>query len=497
MSKTRVPKYWSLFARQASKNKTLIIVGAFTSTAMFVRFYGLTTQSYWIDELASIDAANPERSVNEVLSRTFENDVTPPLFNLLLWCFVRIFGFNEASGRALPAIFGTLLIPAVYYLGKQVSGRAVGIYASAILIFNVYSIAYSQEVRSYSLYLFAATLSFAFFLRLLRWGEPRVFVVYLGSTIAMIYSHYYGLLLLFSQFLVYLGWLSHRSSPERKYVAYGMSTALAVMIALILMYPAVLADLGKKEFWIDRSGAEVVVESIYDYFGNSSMYVSVISTFAAIGLARLGYDSWNARRWDSFSLVSSSIVTSYTVPIVLGMIWIPVILPRYTSFVLVLIALLAANGIIGLRSRVLRGLALVVCVGLSAYNLVYEREYFEKIDKEQYRELLLFVAKHSNRHPIVAVKDAEYYKTYSRMLGLAIDIEDIESLEFRMAVGQGYRCFWMIDAHRKLMATEFLQRHEYRVLESHEFYKSLAILVGERGIPRQECDARSRDTKNA
>lgn len=135
--------------------KDFLIVAVITLIAAALRFYQLTFNSLWTDEAWTMYLINqPFFAIPRI-------DVHPPLFYWLEVGVVKIISTSEFSLRLLPAIFGTMTVPAVYYLGKTVMNWKAGLIASILVMISPVMIHHSQDARCYSLaiLLFIVTLT--------------------------------------------------------------------------------------------------------------------------------------------------------------------------------------------------------------------------------------------------------------------------------------------------------------------------------------------------
>ncbi|MBF0310281.1 MAG: glycosyltransferase family 39 protein [Magnetococcales bacterium] len=181
--------------------------------ALVLRLHGLTFQSHWNDELQSAVLGDPEIPLNLVVRRTLL-DVHPPLYQVVLRAWYRTFGYTEFVGRALSVLFGVCGVGALYFLGREVAGRRVGLSAALLGALNVFLIAYSQETRSYALLFLLSSLSWLFFIRLLKDPLWKRTPGYLLSTMALLYTHYFGLFVVMAQGIAFLGHL--RVVPQQR-----------------------------------------------------------------------------------------------------------------------------------------------------------------------------------------------------------------------------------------------------------------------------------------
>ena len=109
-----------------------------------LRAWRLGAQPLWADEGFSWVWAHLPQSAIWGDAAPFETH--PPLFYSLqrLWL---TFGDSEAAMRSLPALFGILTVPLVFWLGRLVGGTRVGLVAALLAATSPPLVAYSQEAR--------------------------------------------------------------------------------------------------------------------------------------------------------------------------------------------------------------------------------------------------------------------------------------------------------------------------------------------------------------
>jgi 4-amino-4-deoxy-L-arabinose transferase-like glycosyltransferase len=97
------------------------------------------------------------------LAREFSMSITrPPLYPVLTGLLYPLFGDPEPGGRVVSLLFGTLLIPAVFYLGRLVFGEKTGLYTAFLAAFHPYLVRYSGEVLTEAVFHFMTTLAVFF-----------------------------------------------------------------------------------------------------------------------------------------------------------------------------------------------------------------------------------------------------------------------------------------------------------------------------------------------
>ena len=163
---------------------SLIIVLLF---GFFLRNFDLTGESIWLDEEFSLEMAR--LSLAQTLSTTINDN--PPLFNLTLHFWLRLFGETEFSIRFLSVVFGVLGMVMIYKLGHLMFNKEVGIVSAIILGVSVFHIFYSQEARMYILMALLTLFSFYFLIKLQKQNNLSVTVAYILSSCLLMYTHLY------------------------------------------------------------------------------------------------------------------------------------------------------------------------------------------------------------------------------------------------------------------------------------------------------------------
>ncbi len=157
----------------------------------------------WLDEAISIHQAR--LSLHDLFSNLYYGDRHPPLHHLALWLTIRAFGDGEFAVRLPSLIAGTLVIPALYELGRELYDRRTGLIAAAFAAVSPLLVWYSQEVRMYAFVTLFGLLALLTQLRVMRNGTMLNWAAYILATAALLWSHYFGLLLIGVQQLIFVG----------------------------------------------------------------------------------------------------------------------------------------------------------------------------------------------------------------------------------------------------------------------------------------------------
>lgn len=127
----------------------------------------------------------------------------PPLFEILLHYWIKIFGISPFSVRFLPMIFSAFTAVVIYRIGLRYFKFPVAVCAALLFTLSNYHLALSHETRSYSLFCLLSALSLLYFFHIqYRKQEKIKYIVMLGIINALlIYTHFFGFFILFIQLL--------------------------------------------------------------------------------------------------------------------------------------------------------------------------------------------------------------------------------------------------------------------------------------------------------
>ncbi len=182
-----------------SRKTQIILVSSTLILAAFLRFFGLTYQSLWNDELSSWRRSHYD-SLQEVINLGVKPDVHPPGYQILLYFVERYFGDSAFQLRFPSALAGVLAVYLIYLLGLRLYSEKEALIAAsltAVLWFPVY---YSQEARAYSLLMLFSIWSSLFWVKFMQ-NPPfkNNFMTtsgYVLTSLAAMYVHYYGFLVI-------------------------------------------------------------------------------------------------------------------------------------------------------------------------------------------------------------------------------------------------------------------------------------------------------------
>jgi mannosyltransferase len=169
---------------------------------LIIRSIYLLSQDISYDEPLSIYYA--QFRPNE-LTAYLKNHFNPPLFELILHYWIKLFGISPLSVRILPMLFASLAPVALFLTGKKYFGSRIGIASSLFLSCSTMLMYYSHDCRTYSLFILLSILSVnAFFEAFVRPGNNKVrYTIFIFISSLLIYSHYFGIILLLIEIIYF------------------------------------------------------------------------------------------------------------------------------------------------------------------------------------------------------------------------------------------------------------------------------------------------------
>lgn len=220
-------------ASSKSRGVSITAVALITLAGLCLRLYQLTNQSFWIDEVTSIMAA--QGPLNGIYERSALASNSLPTYFWLLRLFVGNSVTDlEFRARLLSVVAGSLSIPVfvgVVYLWRRRVGTAL--LAGLLLAVNPLHVWYSQEVRGYALMLLFGLLALLCF-ELARQKDRTVWwVLYVLSALMAVAVHKTGLIFAAACGLWH-AWDVYKQREPIKALFAHLPIVLAALVVLML-----------------------------------------------------------------------------------------------------------------------------------------------------------------------------------------------------------------------------------------------------------------------
>ncbi|MFH0791961.1 MAG: glycosyltransferase family 39 protein [bacterium] len=183
------------------KHLGVILLLLIVFSALVIRIVAIANAGdYWFDERATlIITDNP---IGEVW-RYALLDVHPPLYYLLIHLWGSVFGFSAFVVRLFSVIFGSVTVIIVYFLGRDIFNKQVGLIGALLFAVSPYAIDYSSEARMYGIGFFLSATSTYLLWKLCVGTRHKNFVIisYLFTVTLSLYTHIFFIISALGQIL--------------------------------------------------------------------------------------------------------------------------------------------------------------------------------------------------------------------------------------------------------------------------------------------------------
>ena len=386
----------------------------------FLRLFHLDYQSLWLDEIHTLNEADPNTPIADLYDKILASEQMPPLYYYLIYFLFKIFGYHVIVMRMFSALVGIVSIYAMYLLGKEIYHKKTGLFASFLLAVNYFHIYHSQDARPYGLLVLCSILSLYYFIKLIKQNNLKqalIFGLFLGLTIS---THFFGFFLAFSLGVLALFFLVYPSFKlDLKLLKHFVVSFLVGIIIFIPSIKALQKALQIKEFWIpmpEKNAFEIIFSR---YFNDSEFMLYFASIFGIIYLIALvkqkNVDTKELLLKNpvvlSFIIVSLSICSIIIVPLIRSYTSVPMILDRYFIVLIPLVFIMYSVGLVVIKNTIVKNTLLILFLLFSITDLFIVSKYYFKPNKAQFREVTEFINKNNlDNDPILS--ELNWYLPY-------------------------------------------------------------------------------------
>jgi uncharacterized membrane protein len=155
----------------------------------------------------------------------------------VLWLDVRWFGYGPLALRIPSIVVGTLCIPLIYLLARELYDKRAGMVAALLITFSPLAVWYSGEARMYGFFLFWSILAMLGQAWAIRRGRRRGWVLFVAGSVGLLYTQYFTVFQLIAQHLVFLALVIHRRLRDRTAPTLLVPWLLSVLATVLLFVP--------------------------------------------------------------------------------------------------------------------------------------------------------------------------------------------------------------------------------------------------------------------
>ncbi|WP_170931595.1 MULTISPECIES: glycosyltransferase family 39 protein [unclassified Pseudomonas] len=446
---------------------TLLLVIVFGAA---LRGHGLFDRSLWTDEVFSVSVSDPAHSLNSVFKQTVE-DVHPPLYQILLWLFYKVFGYGERGGRVFSLILSVALIPSMYCLGKTLFNRRVGIVAAFLSAVSFMPVIEAREIRSYSFLVLLSTWSLLMFFKLRETQNVKTVLLYSVVASMLVNTHYFGFLPVAAQFVLLI-YFSFRAGLDRRLIAAGCIAGLLIGLSLIPLFGYLLINLGKKDTWITKPVDSFFADMFVVQFGSLPVVLLclLVLILALTKLFRL------EDRNDVLKTLLFCWLFGMGVAYVRSILFTPVLTLKNTIVFLPLSVVLVSYGFDLVRDAFVRWTMLMFVGVVSVSFILSDPDCSQFRIEQDLRSPVKKAMEDSRRLPVYADWD---YSDYFKILGSPVRARPVEALASDLKTGNTAPCFYVIDMDT---SDDDSKQLEAMVVEKYEYQQSSIALLKSKGV---------------
>jgi len=278
-------RYWLIrITDRLTPKSTLFIIFALTAIGFYLRFNNLGDRSFWIDEgvtsyaaIGLLEYGTPVLPSGVVYNRALLN-------TYLIALSFKTFGISECSARIVSVIFGTLTIPLVYLLGKEL-GRRTGLIAALLMTFSAFEILWAQEARMYAQFQFFYLLTAYLFYMSLKKDNSKLFLLSVIPFIFAWYSHRLSLCFIPVAFM-YIIFYKRKEFLKNKYFVYA---TLGIMgLAFVYMIVTGKTPLDYLLFYVQMWAQHTVLHYVFAFVLSTLLILVLISSTISLILWKFG-----------------------------------------------------------------------------------------------------------------------------------------------------------------------------------------------------------------
>lgn len=290
------------------------------------------------------------------LYQMIQNENNPPLFTLLMKGWTAIVGLEPSSFRVLPLLFASIAPLYIYKTGKLIQNRTTGLIAAGLFSFSTFHIYYAHEARPYALFTLLTTGAIYYFLKYVQKNERKTLILLTLFNILLIYNHYFGFLVLFTQFLGLFVLKAQREEIKGIVISWLISFTLYIPYLPIMYNRFVVSNTGGT--WLSTPPATELY-NLFVKFTNAPVIIASLILILAISISYYYIKTKTSKQFLTFLLIWTFI------PLLVVFLIsqkTPMFLDRYFVFVSIGFYLLSAFALANFPGKYIgKILTLIIC----------------------------------------------------------------------------------------------------------------------------------------
>ena len=326
----QINKTTQVFSGRTVQQKVLLF-----STALFI--FNLVLKLLFIDS-GDIALDEPftlfhaQKSI-EGIFEMLKDENNPPLYFLFMKGWTSLFGIGAFAARLPSVVFSSVTATLLFILGNRFWNLRTGILAGLIYTFSSFHMFYAHDARVYSLFCMLSALSYYFFFSLSQNPSSRKFMYWwIIINTLLLYSHFFGIVLIGSQFIFILLNKTLRATIFKPLVVCAITLLLVFSTYLSVLFQRFQSTVHNTP-WIQAPVWSDLYTMLWR-FSNVPVntVLMIILLVALIAMAIAGKYSKDINK----NYLTKSVLFLFLLPylsIFLVSFYIPVFLDRYIIFI--------------------------------------------------------------------------------------------------------------------------------------------------------------------
>lgn len=360
--------------------------------ATVLRFYNLDFQGAWLDEIHTLKESDPNLTFSEFHKIIMFREGIPHFYFLLIKIFSQLFGVHSIFiARVFSAIPGILSVLYIYFLGKELYNKNVGLLCSIFLTVNVLSIEYSQEARSYSMLALLVIISFYRLILFLKNNSIKNAII-LGFVTGLITNaHPIGLINVAAIYFILL--LAIVFIKDKRILIFKNSVFAGIITLLIFspVYQIVKKVAEIKSFWVEKPSFDNIKMLFINLSGKSEvlLYLILISIISLFIITIISLKKNKSKIEDNKIIISFTVLfiwfsVEVSILLIKSYSGTSLILNRYFIAVMPAMMLFLAIGIESISNKVIKILVSILTIGMLFYQIFFPVNYYTALSKSQF-----------------------------------------------------------------------------------------------------------------
>jgi len=234
---------------------------------LLLKFRHLGVQSLAGDEVFS--AYVSQFDVTTIVKYLSQGN-NPPLFEIMLHYWIKVFGIGASSVRVLPCLFSGLTVWFIYKVGTDFFNFKTGIISAILYTLSNYHMYFAHETRVYSLFLLLTCISFYAYMHLIKSPSLTFRIIHALTLILLPYAHYLAFFVLFIQLFLVLTLKEIRTKILKQYLI-NLAIALILFIPFIFIFITRFCDSTIHGTWLHPVTSLGQLHDVLKYLTNNSV----------------------------------------------------------------------------------------------------------------------------------------------------------------------------------------------------------------------------------